>query len=198
MTPRTLLAQAGHALLDQGRDLDDGELAALAALPDEAVPSLAALAHEVRLARCGPAVEVEGILSAKTGGCPEDCHFCSQSGRFETNVRPTGLLDLEDVLSAARETARIGASEFCIVMALRGPSSAVVDRVLEATALIRARLASTWRQASASSTAGRPAAWWWRPAWSCAAACCSAWARTILSASSCSASSASCAPPRCR
>src|SRR6266511_1251902 len=134
MTPRTLLAQAGHALL-QGRDLDDGELAAL---PDEAVPSLAALAHEVRLARCGPAVEVEGILSAKTGGCPEDCHFCSQSGRFETSVRPTGLLDLEHVFAAARETARLGASEFCIVMALRGPSDAVVDRVLEATALIRA------------------------------------------------------------
>ena len=138
MTPRTLLAAAGHAVLDQGRDLDAGELAELAALADEAVPSLAALAHEVRLARCGPAVEVEGILSAKTGGCPEDCHFCSQSGRFETSVRPTGLLDLEDVLAAARETARLGASEFCIVMALRGPSDAVVDRVLEATALIRA------------------------------------------------------------
>jgi biotin synthase len=138
MTPRTLLAGAGRALLDQGRDLDAGELAELAALPGEAVPSLAALAHEVRLARCGTSVEVEGILSAKTGGCPEDCHFCSQSGRFETNVRPTGLLDLEDVLAAARETARLGASEFCIVMALRGPSDEVVDRVLEATVLIRA------------------------------------------------------------
>ena len=36
---------------------------------------------------CGPEVEVEGIVSIKTGGCPEDCHFCSQSGRFETPVR---------------------------------------------------------------------------------------------------------------
>ena len=51
----------------------------LARVPDESVPSLAALAHEVRLAWCGPEVEVEGILSVKTGGCPEDCHFCSQS-----------------------------------------------------------------------------------------------------------------------
>ena len=42
------------------------------------------LAHEVRMRWCGPEVEVEGIVSLKTGGCPEDCHFCSQSGRFET------------------------------------------------------------------------------------------------------------------
>ncbi len=136
MTFRDLLAAAGAALLDEGRDLDAGELAALAALPPEAVPSLAALAHEVRLARRGPQVEVEGILSAKTGGCPEDCHFCSQSSRFASPVRPTGLLDLEEILAAAREAAALGASEFCIVMALRGPSDLVVGRVVEAARLV--------------------------------------------------------------
>src|SRR6266540_390756 len=128
MTPRTLLAQAGHALLDQGRDLDDGELAALAALPDEAVPSLAALAHEVRLAWCGPEVEVEGILSAKTGGCPEDCHFCSQSSKFDTQVQATPFLDTDEVLAAADETAKLGASEFCIVLAVRGPDERTLQR----------------------------------------------------------------------
>ena len=74
---RTLIAAAGAALLDERRQLTSAELAELAAVPDAAVPVLAALAHEVRLAWCGPEVEVEGILSAKTGGCPEDCHFCS-------------------------------------------------------------------------------------------------------------------------
>jgi len=74
-----LLTDAGDALLEERRQLTADELSELAALPSAAVPSLAALAHEVRLAWCGPEVEVEGILSAKTGGCPEDCHFCSQS-----------------------------------------------------------------------------------------------------------------------
>ena len=78
-------------------------------MPDASVPSLAALAHEVRLAWCGPEVEVEGILSAKTGGCPEDCHFCSQSAKFDTPVKATPFLDTDEVLAAAAETAALGA-----------------------------------------------------------------------------------------
>ena len=81
---RAVIAAAEHALLDERRLLTADELAALAALPDGAVMALASLAHQVRLAWCGPEVEIEGILSAKTGGCPEDCHFCSQSSRFDT------------------------------------------------------------------------------------------------------------------
>src|SRR5439155_1539501 len=81
------------ALTDLRRQLEPDERVALAALPPESVPALAALAHEVRLAWCGPEVEVEGILSAKTGGCPEDCHFCSQSVRFESPVKATPFLD---------------------------------------------------------------------------------------------------------
>lgn len=136
MTSRPLFEGARGALLDDGRDLTLEELRALADVPVTDVPGLAALAHEVRLARCGPEVEVEGILSAKTGGCPEDCHFCSQSSKFETPVRPTGYLNMDEVLAAARETKEIGASEFCIVMALRGPDEKTIDNVLEATKLI--------------------------------------------------------------
>ena len=101
------------------------------ALPDESVPALAALAHEVRLAWCGPEVEVEGILSAKTGGCPEDCHFCSQSAQFDTVVQATPFLDRDELLAAARETAAIGASEFCIVLAVRGPDEKTMQRLEE-------------------------------------------------------------------
>jgi len=140
MNARRLLDAAATALLDERRDLKLDELDALAALPEESVPALAALAHEVRLARCGPEVEVEGILSAKTGGCPEDCHFCSQSSRFEQSpVRPTPILDLDEILAAARETQALGASEFCIVAAVRGPDQRLIDQVLRATdAVMRA------------------------------------------------------------
>jgi biotin synthase len=136
-TPRTLLAGASRALVDERRLLADHELAALAELPPESVPALAALAHEVRLAWCGPVVEVEGILSAKTGGCPEDCSFCSQSARFDSPVKATPFLDADEVLAAARETAALGASEFCIVLAVRGPDERVMRQLLDVVPLVR-------------------------------------------------------------
>lgn len=136
---RARLAAAETALLDERRLLTIDELAGLAELPDRWVTSLAALAHQVRLAWCGPGVEVEGILSAKTGGCPEDCHFCSQSSRFESPVKATPFLDTDEVLRAAEETKALGASEFCIVLAVRGPDERTMDRILELVPQIRER-----------------------------------------------------------
>jgi biotin synthase len=140
VTVRSILTDAGDKLLDRREQLTLDELSALAALPATAVPSLAALAHEVRLAWCGPEVEVEGILSAKTGGCPEDCHFCSQSSKFETQVLATPFLDTDEVLRAAEETARLGASEFCIVLAVRGPDERTMQRLLELVPMVRDRV----------------------------------------------------------
>ena len=131
------LRRARDAVLNEGRELEIAELRDLASLPDESVPSLAALAHEVRLAYCGPTVEVEGILSAKTSGCPEDCSFCSQSSRYASPVLPTAILEPEEILGAARDTAALGAAEFCIVAAVRGPTNELIDRTLEATGLIQ-------------------------------------------------------------
>jgi biotin synthase len=128
-TERALIATAEARLLDERRPLDRDRLAALAALDDGAVMALTALAHQVRLAWCGPMVEVEGILSAKTGGCPEDCHFCSQSARFDSPVKATAFLDTEEVLGAARQTAALGASEFCLVLAVRGPDERTMTRL---------------------------------------------------------------------
>jgi biotin synthase len=133
---RIVITTAEHALLDERRLLAADELTALAALPDGAVMNLAALAHQVRLAWCGPTVEVEGILSAKTGGCPEDCHFCAQSSRFDSPVKATPFLDTDEVLRAARETAALGASEFCIVLAVRGPDERTLQRILELVPLV--------------------------------------------------------------
>ena len=133
---RELLRRAEVALLDERRLLEAGELAALAGLEDEQVPALAALAHAVRLEWCGPTVEVEGILSVKTGGCPEDCHFCSQSARFSETLPAAPFLDTGEVLAAARETARTGASEFCMVLAIRGPDERTLQRLIDLVPLI--------------------------------------------------------------
>ncbi len=132
-----VLAHARATVLPTGVGLDaDGVLACLR-LPDEQVPALLELAHEVRQRWCGEAVEVEGIVSVKTGGCPEDCHFCSQSGRFETPVR-AARLDVTELVRAARETRDTGATEFCIVAAVRGPDQRLLDDVQAAIEAIRA------------------------------------------------------------
>jgi biotin synthase len=105
-------------------------------LPSERVPEVLGLAHDVRMRWCGPEVEVEGIVSLKTGGCPEDCHFCSQSGRFETPVRATRL-DIPSLVEAARATAATGATEFCIVAAVRGPDPRLMAQVHDGVAAIK-------------------------------------------------------------
>jgi biotin synthase len=133
----TRIAAARQTLIEDRKLLDPGQLAELANLPDSLVPSLAALAHEVRLEWCGDTVEIEGILSAKTGGCPEDCHFCAQSARFDTPVLATPFLDTDQVLSAAGETAALGATEFCIVLAVRGPDERTMRRLLDLVPLVR-------------------------------------------------------------
>lgn len=134
---RRTLDAAADALLDERRMLTLAELDELRALPGPHVPALASLAHDVRLAWSGPTVEVEGILSAKTGGCPEDCHFCSQSAQFDTPVQATPFLDTDEVLAAARETAALGATEFCIVLAIRGPDERTMRRILELVPIVR-------------------------------------------------------------
>src|ERR1044071_9716381 len=86
-----ILDIAREQVLEQGIGLDEAQTLEVLELPDERVDDALELAHEVRMRHCGPEVEVEGIVSIKTGGCPDDCHFCSQSGRFETPVRAVRL-----------------------------------------------------------------------------------------------------------
>ena len=134
-----ILATAREQVLERGEPLDEAQVLAVLGLPDERVPEALELAHEVRMRWCGPAVEVEGIVSIKTGGCPEDCHFCSQSGRFETPVRAVRL-DIPMLVEAARQTAATGATEFCLVAAVRGPDERLMSQVSEAVAAIQAEV----------------------------------------------------------
>ncbi len=135
--PRLLLRNAEEALLDERRDLTPEELSDLARLPSQYVAGLASLAHEVRVDRCGLEVEVEGILSAKTGGCTEDCSFCSQSAHYDSPVKATPFLDMDEVMAAAKETAAMGASKFCLVLAIKGPDQRILDRIIEAVGRVR-------------------------------------------------------------
>jgi biotin synthase len=123
-----ILEIARTQVLEDGVGLTKEQAVECLRLPDERVDELLDLAHEVRLAWCGDEVEVEGIVSVKTGGCPEDCHFCSQSGVFDSPVR-SAWLDIPALVKAAKETAALGASEFCIVAAVRGPDDRLMAQI---------------------------------------------------------------------
>ncbi len=137
--PLGILELARTKVLDEGSGLDEQQLVRILRLPDSDLPALLALAHDVRIAWCGPEVEVEGIVSVKTGGCPEDCHFCSQSGRFDSPVRAVWL-DIPALVEAARQTAATGATEFCIVAAVRGPDDRLLDQVEAGVRAVRAEV----------------------------------------------------------
>jgi biotin synthase len=130
------LAAAELALLDERRPLTRDEVHAVAARPLEELPDLVALAHKVRLAYCGPEVELESLINAKSGACPEDCAFCSQSARFESGVDVYPFLDLDEVLGAARATRAAGATQFCIVVAVRGPEERLLRKVIDAVHVV--------------------------------------------------------------
>jgi biotin synthase len=123
-----ILAVARQQVLEDGAGLSKDQVLRVLQLPDDRLEELLALAHEVRMRWCGPEVEVEGIISLKTGGCPEDCHFCSQSGLFESPVR-SAWLNIPSLVEAAKQTAKSGATEFCIVAAVRGPDQRLMAQV---------------------------------------------------------------------
>jgi len=136
VTDCTVLELARERVLQRGEGLGEQLVLEVLNLGEDRFDDVLALAHEVRMRWCGPEVEVEGIVSLKTGGCPEDCHFCAQSGRFDTPVR-AARLDLPSLVEAARQTAQTGATEFCIVAAVRGPDERLMAQVREGVKAIR-------------------------------------------------------------
>ena len=79
-------------------------------------------------------VELATLLSIKTGGCPEDCAYCPQAARYDTDVKANKLLDLDEVLEAAKAAKAAGSNRFCMGAAWREPKDRDIEKV---TAMIR-------------------------------------------------------------
>lgn len=77
------------------------------------------------------AVQLSMLLSIKTGGCSEDCGYCSQSARFHTDVESQPLLSRESVFAAAQAAKASGATRFCLGAAWRGPKQNDLVQVAE-------------------------------------------------------------------
>ena len=83
------------------------------------------------------AVQISTLLSIKTGGCPEDCKYCPQSVHHDTELEPERLMDVDEVVEAARRAKAAGATRFCMGAAWRNPKGKNFERVLEMVRQVR-------------------------------------------------------------
>ncbi len=108
-------------------DWTTAEIAALIGLP---FPELLFRAQVVHRAHFDPlAVQISTLLSIKTGGCPEDCGYCSQSVHHDSGLKASKLMAVEAVLAEARAAKQGGASRFCMGAAWRSPKDQDLDQV---------------------------------------------------------------------
>ena len=110
-------------------DWTKGEIAALFALP---FPDLLFRAQCAHRAHFNPAeVQTSTLISIKTGGCPEECGYCSQSAKYDTGVKASKLMAVEAVLADARAAKEAGASRFCMGAAWRSPKDQDLEAVCQ-------------------------------------------------------------------
>jgi len=138
-----VVERARERVIAQGLPADRELLEELAQLPSEAVADLLVLADDVRTKYFGNDIAVEVLYNAKKGGCSEECNFCSQSARYATDVDAEPVSSVEGFVEAARDAHERGAGELCIVVAVRGPSTKLLDRVCEAVRIIKAQFPLT-------------------------------------------------------
>lgn len=84
------------------------------------------------------AIQRSALLSVKTGGCSEDCSYCSQSARYDTDLARERLMPIGEVVAAAQAAKDKGASRFCMGAAWRGPKDNDLDKVLEMVREVKA------------------------------------------------------------
>ena len=137
MNDMTQPAVASAAEATTQKRWTQAEVEALYALPFN---DLMFQAQGVHRANFDPnAVQLSTLLSIKTGGCSEDCGYCSQSARHETGLEREKLLDIAEVVATAKAAKEAGATRFCMGAAWRGPKEkdlgAVTEMVREVKAL---------------------------------------------------------------
>lgn len=83
-------------------------------------------------------VQKSRLVNIKSGGCPEDCKYCSQSIRYSTDVEPSKLMSLEDVIADAKSAKADGATRYCMGAAWRSPPSSQMDRICTMVSEVKA------------------------------------------------------------
>ncbi len=124
-----------RSLGGQGISREEGR--AILGLPDEDVPLALRAAFEVRQAAFGKRVKVCVLQNARSGLCPEDCHYCSQSSLSTAKIDKYPLMDAEQLVDGARRAAAAGATRYCMVASGRGPADEEIEHVCAVTRAIK-------------------------------------------------------------
>src|SRR6188768_731060 len=117
------------------------EIAALFALP--LIDLLWEAQHVHRRWHAKNEVQLSTLLSIKTGGCPEDCGYCSQSAHADTGLKAEKLKDADGVIAAAREAKSQGSQRFCMGAAWREPKERDMPALLEMVGEVKAMALET-------------------------------------------------------
>src|SRR5213082_2684144 len=102
-----------------GEALSQEECRSVLRCPDERILELLDAAYRVRRTFCGNRVHLHVLMNAKSGLCPEDCHYCSQSKISTADIPQYNLLSREKLLDGARLAAERGSKTYCIVISAR-------------------------------------------------------------------------------
>lgn len=121
-----------QAMSDSRHDWALEEIQALLDLPFFALIDQARSVHQAHFPE--QSVQMSTLLSIKTGACPEDCKYCSQSGHYHTGLEKEKLLSLDAVMAEAEKAVALGASRFCMGAAWRTPPASAMP---ELTNMIR-------------------------------------------------------------
>jgi biotin synthase len=108
--------------------------------PDEELPELLTAAFRVRQRYFGKKVQIHVLKNIKSGLCPEDCHYCSQSSVSEAPIDRYPLLPREKLLEAAVKAKEAGAIRYCMVASGRSPTERETDRIAESVEEIKSRV----------------------------------------------------------
>jgi biotin synthase len=108
--------------------------------PDEALMPLLEAARRVREKAFGRDVILHVLRNAKSGACPEDCNFCSQSTKYQSDVERYRIQSVDELMTGAREAYAMGATRYCMVTSTRAPSAKELEVVCEATRRIKAEM----------------------------------------------------------
>jgi len=115
-------------MIELRNDWQIGEIKALFELPFN---DLLFKAHSIHRETFDPnKVQVSSLLNIKTGACPEDCSYCSQSSKYDTGLEREKLMEVEEVLQQAQNAKNKGATRFCMGAAWRNPTDKSLDKVI--------------------------------------------------------------------
>jgi biotin synthase len=109
-------------------------------LATDDIMTLAGCANTITHTFNGDTVDVEALINAKSGRCPEDCSFCAQSSFYDTGISKYPLLPKEVLLDNARKAKESGAASFCLVCAYRDPPEKDFQQICEAISEIKSKV----------------------------------------------------------